>query len=299
MSVAARALRVVLLAIGVAGSVLPGTFRPAWAQMESREAIELQHQIQELKRDMQNLRDQRGGQSGSPAPTRLSPDASGSSEITAQLLSRVANLEEQMRRLRGRVDEVANQTQRLDDDVNKKIGDLNFRIQSIEGGGQSTPPPRAPVPVAPAPGPAPSALPSPTAAPGGPAVRRTPEIALQEGSAALARRDYTGAEAAAREVLNNNKTSPRVYDAQSLLAQSLSGRKEYSQAAIAYDDAYKRNRKGARAPDALLGLANSLNAIGERRAACDTVTQLRSEFPNPKPDLKDQVAAASQRAGCK
>src|ERR1700710_3016527 len=141
MSVAARSLRVLLLAIWAGGSMLP-----AAAQMDSREAIDLQHQIQELKRDIQILRDQRGGQSGSPAPTRLSPDASGNSEITGQLLSRVANLEEQMRRLRGRVDEVANQTQRLDDDVNKKIGDLNFRIQSIEGGGQSAPPPRAPVP---------------------------------------------------------------------------------------------------------------------------------------------------------
>jgi TolA-binding protein len=299
MSLATRSLRVLLLAGCLFTAGVGGSIPPAAAQMDSREAIDLQHQIQELKRDIQTLRDQRGGQSGLPAPTRLSPDASGSSEITAQLLSRVANLEEQMRRLRGRVDEVANQTQRLDDDVNKKIGDLNFRIQSIEGGGQGSPPPRAPVPVAPAPGPAQSALPLPTAAPGAAAVRRTPEIALQEGSAALARRDYTAAEAAAREVLNNNKTSPRVYDAQFLLAQSLSGRKEYSQAAIAYDDAYKRNRKGARAPDALLGLANSLNAIGERRAACDTVTQLRGEFPNPKPDLKDQIAAANQRAGCK
>lgn len=290
MSIAARSLRVLLLTIWAGGSILP-----AAAQMDSREAIDLQHQLQELKRDIQILRDQRGGPTGSPAPTRLSPDASGSSEITGQLLSRVANLEDQMRRLRGRVDEVANQTQRLDDDVNKKIGDLNFRIQSVEGG-QSAPPGRAPVP--PSPGQPPSASPSPAAAPGA-AVRRTPEIALQDGSAALARRDYTGAEAAAREVLNNNKTSPRVYDAQFLLAQSLSGRKEYSQAAIAYDDAYKRNRKGVRAPDALLGLANSLNAIGERRAACDTVTQIRSEFPNPKPDLKDQITAANQRAGCK
>ncbi len=124
-------------------------------------------------------------------------------------------------------------------------------------------------------------------------------MALQEGSAALARRDYVAAEAAAREVLTNNKTSPRAYDAQFLLAQALSGRKEYSQAAIAYDDAYKRNRKGTRAPDAMLGLANSLSAIGERKAACATLGELRGEFPNPRPDLKEQIAAAHQRAGCK
>ncbi len=268
--------------------------------MDSREGIELQHQLLELKRDVQTLRDQmaRGGSSASAAPSRGSSD---SNEITVQLLSRVESLEGQVRRLRGQVDEVANQTQRQGDDLNKKIGDLNFRVQSLEPGGGAAPA-RAPAPSATAPAAAPAYVPpAPSAPPSAPAVagRRTPEVALQEGSAALARRDYVAAEAAAREVLTNNRTSPRAYDAQLLLAQALSGRKEFSQAAIAYDDAYKRNRKGARAPDAMLGLANSLNAIGERRAACATLVDLRNEFPNPRPDLKESIAAANQRAGCK
>ena len=276
--------------------------QPAMAQMDSREAIDLQHQLLELRRDVQILRDQggRGGPSqggsasGGSSLGRGSSDSAGNNEITGQLLSRVAGLEEQMRRLRGRIDEVANQTQHQGDDLSKKIGDLQFRVQAIEPGGgtPASAPPRGPVSLAPTSVPAASSAPVASA-------RRTPEIAVQEGSAALARRDYVAAEAAAREVLNNSKTSPRAYDAQLLLAQALSGRKEYSQSAIAYDDAYKRSRKGARAPDALLGLANSLNAIGERRAACDTLGQLRSEFPAPRPDLKDPIAAALQRAGCK
>lgn len=280
-----------------AGVVAPPA---AMAQMDSREAIELQHQLLELRRDVQSLRDQvaRGGSSSGGSSLggsygRAPSEPSGSGEITGQLLSRVAALEEQVRRLRGQVDEIANQTQRQGDDLNKKIGDLNFRVQAIEpGGGGGAAPARAPAPVTAAP--APAAPPPPATA-----VRRTPEIAMQEGSAALARRDYVAAEAAAREVLTNNKTSPRAYDAQLLLAQALAGRKEYSQSAIAYDDAYKRSRKGARAPDALLGLANSLNAIGERRAACDTLSQLRSEFPTTRADLKESIAAAHQRAGCK
>ena len=78
-------------------------------------------------------------------------------------------------------------------------------------------------------------------------VRRTPELAIQEGNAALARRDYPAAEQAAREVLSGNRTSPRAYDAQFLLAQALTGQRQYSQAAIAYDDAYNRS-KGACTP---------------------------------------------------
>jgi TolA-binding protein len=124
-------------------------------------------------------------------------------------------------------------------------------------------------------------------------------MALQDGNAALARRDYPAAEAMARDILANNRTSPRAYDAQYLLAEALSGKRDYSQAAIAYDDAYRRSPQGAHAQDALLGLANSLTAINEKRAACDTLNQYRTDFTSPRPDLKDQVASARQRAGCK
>ena len=123
-------------------------------------------------------------------------------------------------------------------------------------------------------------------------------MTMQEGNAALARRDYVAAEQAAREVLAN-RTSPRAYDAQLLLAQSLSGQKQYSQAAIAFDDAYTRSRKGSHAQDALLGLAGSLTAIKETKAACDTLARLHAEFPQPRADLRDGIAAAGQRAGCR
>jgi TolA-binding protein len=130
-------------------------------------------------------------------------------------------------------------------------------------------------------------------------VRRTPELAMQEGNAALARRDYPAAEQAAREVLTGNRTSPRAYDAQFLLAQALMGERQYSQAAIAYDDTYNRSRKGQHAPDALIGLANSLIAINEKKAACDTLSKLRIEFPAPHPDIHDAATASAQRAGCR
>ena len=278
----------------------------AQSQIESREGIALQNQILEMRRDIQNLRDQiarGGGGGGGSAPVRAPAPSSGggSNEMIAQLLDRVANLEEQVRQLRGRTDELGNQVQRQGDDLNKQIGDLNFRMQAIEGTGgksppmpQSGPPPTTLGAIAP-PAPIAPAAPPPGAPPAG---KRTPELTLQEGNAALARRDYTTAEADAREVLAGGRASPRAYDAQFLLAQSLAGRKDYSQAAIAYDDSYTRARTGTHAPDALLGLANSLTAINERRAACDTLVKLRSEFPTVRPDLRDQIAAARNRAGC-
>jgi TolA-binding protein len=228
--------------------------------------------------------------------------------MTAQLLSRVDALEEQVRELRGRVDELANQQQTQIADLNKQIGDLGFRMQGgggapaaggMAGGGMGTGP-SVTAPIAPTAGNLGAGAPMPPVPPGATQVtmRRTPEVAIQEGNAALARRDYTTAEASAREVLSNNRTSPRAYDAQYLLGEALAGKRDYSQAAIAYDDAFRASPKGIHSQDSLLGLADSLTAINEKRAACDTLNQLRAQFPTPRPDLVAPIASTRQRAGC-
>jgi TolA-binding protein len=297
----------------------------ALAQMDSREAIALQNQVLELRRDVQALRDQIG-RSGGPYP--LAPPSTGgsflgyggrgapaagpppSSDITTQLLDRVSALEEQVRSLRGQIDQIGNETRQQGQDFGKQIGDLNFRMQNRGGGRGGIPP--APGPssdFAPSPAYAPPAssgsagpplAPPPEAppVPSGPPPPRRPELSLQEGNAALARRDYASAESAAREVLANNRTSPRAYDAQFLLAESLAGKRDWSQAAIAFDDTYNRSRAGSHAQDSLIGLANSLVALGDKRAGCAALNKLRAEFPSPRPDLRDPIQAARQRAGC-
>jgi TolA-binding protein len=120
---------------------------------------------------------------------------------------------------------------------------------------------------------------------------------LHEGDAALNRHDYPAAEASAREVLAN-RTSPRAYDARLLLARSLYGERQYAQAAIAFDDAYNSSRKGSHAQDALVGLASSLSAINEKKAACDTLTRLQADFPQLRPDVAASASATAQKAGC-
>jgi TolA-binding protein len=91
---------------------------------------------------------------------------------------------------------------------------------------------------------------------------------------------------------------PRTVDAQFLLAQSLAGRKDYQGAAVAYDDAYNRSPTGVHAPDSLLGLAHSLIAINEKKAACAALDKLTAEFPRPREELRGPIAGARQRADC-
>ncbi len=287
---------------------------PAWAQVDSREGIALQNQLLELRRDLQALRDQvsrGGGQQGGgsflgigrPSP----PAANGASEMTPELLGRVQTLEEEVRRLRGSNEELGNQIQRQTQDLAKQIGDLDFRLQAVEGKAGLRPAGSAamapPVPGVSSAGVAamppltalPDAAPLPPQAGG----HRTPELALQEGNAALARRDYQAAELAANEVLSAGRATPRAYDAQFLRAQALAGRKDWAQAAIAFDDTYSHSRTGSHAPDALLGLAAALTAISEKRSACETLDKFRAEFPSPRPDLREQASALRQRAGCR
>jgi len=359
----------------------------AYAQIDSREGIALQNQLYQLRQDIQLLRSDmaRGGGGGG---------GGGGGEIAAQLLSRVQAMEEQVRQLRGRIDETQNLIARQNADLSKRIDDLTFQLSLPGRSGALQPPavppgvpapppvrevaprpvpeparppdappatrlslqptlplvipppppappqtftfnpspqpmretpppqpepPRAEVPrsepprpepprveaIRPVPRPAAEVTPPPPAPdpvqpvvavipPGG---KRTPEMALQEGNAALARRDYAAAERAAREVMGN-RASPRAYDGQFLLAQALAGQKQFAQAAIAFDDAYNRAHKGRHAQDALIGLAGALTSINERRAACDTLGRMRTEFPQVRADLQDSITKTNDRAGC-
>lgn len=262
---------------------------PARAQMESREGIALQNQLLELRRDLDALR--RGGVSAPSAIPAPRGAAGTPQELVQQLLARVAELEEQVRRQRGQLDEAANANRRLAEDVDKLRGDMDFRLQQLEGGRTAAPrPPQGPAAAAP-PAPQPG---STTSAPAGP---RTAERALADGRAALDRRDYAAAEAAAREVIGG-RPGPRAQDAEILLGEALLGRRQFQNAALAFDEAYRRNRRSSRAPEALLGLSNSFIGFGARREACDTLSQLTSEFTQLPAPMARRVADARRRGQC-
>ncbi|WP_111399075.1 YbgF trimerization domain-containing protein [Humitalea rosea] len=271
---------------------------PALAQVESREGIALQNQILQLRQEMEILR--RGGAGGGslPPPSVMAPvPRSGAAvpggEMLSTLLDRVTTLEEETRRLRGRAEEAEFANRSLTEQVTKLQGDLDYRLQALESGGRpGSPPPAAAPIVRPAPAGAPG-LPPPAAAPS-----RPPERALQEGQTALGRRDYAAAETAAREVLAGNPGA-RAQDAGMLLGDALVGKRDYQNAALAYDEAYRRNQRSSRAPEALLGLATAFNGFGAKREACATLDQLRSDFPRVATAMADRVTVIRQRSQCR
>lgn len=263
---------------------------PAHAQVETREGIALQNQILDLRREMDALR--RGGGGALPAPSAPSRGSAASGDLVQQLLGRVQELEDENRRQRGQLDVAENNDRQLRAELEKLRGDLDFRLQALEKGAGRPAAPRPPQPgqaaqTQPAP-----VSPAPSNAP------RTAEKAIADGQAALARRDFPTAEAAAREAIRA-RPGARAQDASLLLGDALMGKRDFQNAALAYDEAFNRNRQGGRAPEAMIGLANAFQGFGARREACETLDNLRSNFPNLSGPQAERAADSRRRAQCR
>jgi TolA-binding protein len=285
---------------------------PALGQIESREAIALQNQILELRRDLHALQARVGPGPALAAPVPVAPPrpgtvAEGQQELLSRLLDRVAALETELRLLRGRSDETQNTLRELQATVEKNQADLDFRLQELEGAAPRRPAPQAaaPAPPAPAARPAappaspPAALPRPPAAPAAaPAARPQAQI-LTAASAALGRRDWAAAEREAGAFIATYPRDPRVGEAYHIRAQALSGRGEHLQAVLAFDDARGRVADRARRQDILLGLGRSLGAIDERASACEVFRQLASDFhTDMRADVREALERERSRLRC-
>ncbi len=290
---------IVLFGLGAA-AVSSGS---AQAQIQSREGISLQNQILELRHELEQVESGGGGGGGAPVAPPIGGGQGGQGGqsgyvdpgLAPQLLDRVQTLEQQVRDMRGELDQLANQVQQQNAALSKQIGDMNFALQQGHGGapGPGAEPAQPGAPTAASPR---QAVPAAPSAPP-PPVRHTPESALAAGNAALSRHDYPAAQANAQEVLSGPR-NPRQIDAQFLLGQSLAGQHQYQQAAVAYYDTYNRAPRSGRAPDALLGVSASLIALGDKGSACQALGKLRAEFPSPPPRVRSASAALRGRAGC-
>ena len=297
-----------VFAIAIFAALLPFS-AAAQPLIQSQEGIALENQILQLQQQVQQL--QAGGGGGAsalgggqsqPLPPDQSGDQGAASSVLTGLLNQVQQMQSQIQDLNGKVDTLQNQVNTQNAALEKEIGDLKF--QMTNGGTPGAPNQGAPGATAPAgtsPG-GPQNLNGAMAPKAPPAIAAggaaSPKAALHAAQVAILHRDYAAAEADARGVLASAKGSPEGYQAQYILAQSLYAQDKPQESAIAFDDAYNRDRAGPYAPGSLLGLANSLTAIHLEAAACDTLASLNSQFPTPPMGLAPAIEAAGRRAHC-
>ena len=277
-----RRIGVLLAALLIAA---PG---PVLAQIESREGIALQNQLLQLRQELDALRRAGAGAASSalPAPQQAaSPRPAGASgDLVQSLLERVQRMEEELRAARGAAEQSEFRERQLRERLQKLEGDLDFRLQQLETQRQGAAPAR----------------PAATAAPAQPAAAgpRPPQRAIAEGQAALGRRDFAAAEAAAREVIASREASQQV-NAQLLLGDALIGRRDFAGAAVAYDEARRRSPQGSRAAEASVGVANAFIGLNNNRDACTVLNDLRSARPDLAGPVAERAADARRRAQCR
>ncbi len=114
----------------------------------------------------------------------------------------------------------------------------------------------------------------------------------------LLQEDYGAAETAFRDFLAKYPNHGLSGNAQYWLGESYYVRGAYKTAATAFLEGYERHRKSAKAPDSLLKLAMSLDRMGQRDAACSSLSELSARYPNAAPHVQRRAKSERRRAGC-
>lgn len=273
------------------------------AVAQSTDVYTLSRQVSELQRDLAQLQQDRytspAPSSGRGGPIDLSPAYRERVEV------RLAEMETQLRELTGRVEEASFAVGRLEDRLEKLVEDVDFRLSALERGG-----------MAPADG-APTQIPPPLAsqtagrdgatAPSAEARSEQTANLLPAGSAAeeyeqaqrlLTQGRYDEAESALRGFLDRHPDHQLSDNARYWLGESYYVRKRYEEAASAFLDSYKRAPTGSKAPDNLLKLGLSLDALDKDQEACVAINKLLREHPDSPDHIRRRAEQERQSLNC-
>ncbi len=114
----------------------------------------------------------------------------------------------------------------------------------------------------------------------------------------LKERNYDDAEIAFRAFAERHPDDPLAGNAMYWMGETYYVRKQYSEAARIFLDAFQRFPKGNKAPDNLFKLAKSLVQIGETQSACTTYAELVKTFPQANRRIIGGARADMTRLGC-
>jgi tol-pal system protein YbgF len=255
---------------------------------------------------------------------------------TAALEVRIARLEEELRRLTGRVEEVEYDRRQLAERVDRLVADLDARLPAAADPGSLAPPvappgqqaaapPALETPEPPVAGIEPDAaarqgyvlgtipedalrgqpaprtpeLPAPT--PGAQARLQPPgaDAGYQNALDLLQAGKWADAEQAFTTFVQEHPDDARAPNASYWLGETYFFRKDYPTAAAVFARNYRTyGETGPRAPDNLLKLGMALAAMGDRDRACQTFAELAKRHANAPAPIRQALSRERSAAGC-
>jgi tol-pal system protein YbgF len=263
----------------------------------------LGNRLDRIEREITDLQRQSysgGGSSG--APTALTGGGAGS----ADLQSRIMELEEQVRSLTGRLEETNHRLEQANRDAQLFREDVDLRFRDVQGGGAAGSDSGAgPVrengdgaSVSPAPasgtlGETRSVAPAASVLPNG-----TPQAQYDFAIDLMKRGQYDQARGAFQEFLKLHPKDTLAGNAQYWLGETYYAQDRHKEAGDAFLTGYTTYASSSKAPDSLLKLGMSLAALGNKDAACTVWGELGSKFPQASPAVVARNKLEREKAGC-
>ncbi|WP_409564673.1 tol-pal system protein YbgF [Methylobacterium sp. J-067] len=128
----------------------------------------------------------------------------------------------------------------------------------------------------------------------------TPDAGADYDSAVelIQSRQYEQAEMSLRQFLQSHPRDARVPGATYWLGESYLARGRTREAAEQFLKVSTDYARSAQAPEAMLKLSVSLNALGAKEQACATLAELERKFPNAGTGVRQGVTREQKRARC-
>ncbi|MBO0904453.1 tol-pal system protein YbgF [Jiella sonneratiae] len=254
---------------------------------------------------------------------------------SGDLVVRLNQLEDEVRRLNGKVEELSFQLLQAQEDMRKYREDSEFRFQQLEGGG-SSPASAKPQERRGEAAPAASSDATATASADGSddigkllsngldtsAVAGSSSAASAGGQGSsdsstvasikasgprdmydlaynyLLAGDYAKAEQSFRQYSQTYPSAKDAPDAEYWLGESLYQQKKYADAAEVFLDAQKSHPKSAKAPDMMLKLGMSLAKLNNRDTACVTYKEVARRYPEMSDNVRRKLQDEQKAASC-
>ncbi|MEF2547232.1 tol-pal system protein YbgF [Aurantimonas sp. E1-2-R+4] len=251
---------------------------------------------------------------------------------------RLNHLEDEIRRLNGRVEELSFQLLQAQEDMRKQQEDNEFRFQEIEKGSGSGSTGERRGDAAPAADTDPVRMAargdSAKDTSGDDGIGRILEGGLDTGSSSAPTRDasnatttgssstvaavtpegagdlyalaynyllagdYQLAEQSFRQYAQTYPNAKDTPDAEYWLGESLFQQQKYADAAETFLDAQKNYPKNSKAPDMMLKLGMSLAKLDNRETACVTFKEVARRYPTMSASVKSKLASEAKAANC-